>query len=268
MYFTTVRLNGLAVVDLPIVGALPSDPYILKSADGLGPPEVVVSIVDTLNAGGVYQGRRPQGREVVLNVALNPNYKTKETVADLRTTLYGMLTPGHIDNVVIQIMNEGDVLVQTDGYIKKLEIVPFTDDPEVQLTFACPGQYLEALDDLYVDPGHLASPSIVNQGTAPAGFRMECNFVAAVTAWSLTDESGNKMDIKYAFQIGDKLTIDTRPGSRGIWVLRGSVTTNIIYALTPDSKWYMLHGGTNAFTTSTQKFTWGNVFYKPRYWGI
>ncbi len=38
MKFNKIRLLGVTNVDLPIVGADPSGPYVLKSADGLGPP--------------------------------------------------------------------------------------------------------------------------------------------------------------------------------------------------------------------------------------
>jgi Phage tail protein len=268
MYFTKIRLNGLSVVDLPIVDAKPSDIYILKNAMGLGPPEVDVSIVNTLNAGGFYQGRRPQPREIVLHIGLNPNYGIDQTASDLRQTLYGMLTPGLTDNVRIDIMNDDIVLANTTGYVKKLEISPFSNTPEVQMTLACLQQYFLAPVPLYLEPPDKANPLIDNVGTAPAGFHMELTFTAAVTNWTLTDPIGTKMHIVYNFASGDTLIIDTRPGNRGIWVRRNSVLTNIIYALSTDSIWYMLHGGDNVFTTSSQAFNWGDLFYLPQYWGI
>lgn len=268
MYFTKVRLSGLSAIDLPIIGALPSDPYILKVADGLGPPEVVVSIADTLNAGGVYQGRRPQGREVVLNISLNPDFKVGQTVSDLRTTLYGMLTPGPDDSILVQIMNGDAVLMQTVGYVKKLEIVPFTSDPEVQLTIACPKQYFEAPEIMYVSPGAQATPIITNVGTAPTGFHIEFEITGGPQSLALIDARGNKMEVVYNFAVGDLLKFDTRPGIRDISLVRAMANINLIHALTPQSKWHMLHAGDNAFTTSTQEFTWGSVYYTPVYWGI
>lgn len=268
MYFTKIRLNGLTAVDLPKVGAQPSDLYILKSADGLGPPEVDVSISKTLNAGGYYQGRRPQSRELVFLVGLNPDYSVGMTAADLRTTMYGMLTPGSSDSVLVEIMNANTVLAQTTGYVKKLEIVPFTKDPSVQITMPCLQQYLEAPALLYVVPATMATPSITNVGTAPEGFHMELIFTAGMSSWTLTHSSGRKMELVYGFVSGDKLIIDTRPGSRGIWVLRGAVLTNIIYTLSADSVWHMFHGGVNNFTASSASFTWGDVYYLPQYWGI
>ena len=268
MYFTKIRLNGLSVIDFPIVGALPSDPYILKNVDGLGPPEVDVALAKTLNAGAVYQGRRPQTREPVLLIGLNPDFTVGQTVSDLRVNLYGMLTPGYVDRIKLDIMDEDAVLASTTGYLKKFEIVPFSKDPEVQLTIACLDQYLIAPDELYLTPDKLA-PTIDNIGTAPAGFYMEAIFTAPQTEWALFDPNGyTEMRIVYSFLTGDKLIIDTRPGRRGIWVDRGGVKTNIIWALTVQSVWYMLHGGENIFNTTSQTFDWGDVFFLPQYWGV
>jgi len=268
MRFTKLRFNGLTVVDFPIIGAKPTDTYICKSVDGLGPPEVDVSIADTLNAGGVYQGRRPQSREIVALIGLNPDYTAGEVPSDLRSSLYGLLTPGYADNVVVQIVNVEEVLASTTGYVSKMEINPFSKDPEVQITIPCLQQYFQAVDTLFVEPSDKDNPEIENVGTAPAGFHMEVNFTADLSSWTLSDISGKKMKFDYAFLDGDLLAFDTRPGVRGVWLTRDSVTTNIIYALSSDSTWYMLHGGVNAFITSSNSFDWGDVFYLPQYWGI
>jgi hypothetical protein len=269
MKFTKIRVNGLTAVDLPIVNALPSDVYILKNVDGLGPPEVDVSIADTLNAGGYYQGRRPQSRQIVMKIGLNPDFSAGQTASDLRASLYGMLTPGAADNLTIQIMDGAVVLVQTQGYVAKMEINPFSKDPEVQVTIDCVGWYLEAPNLLYVAPASKAVPAILTgPGAAPSGIHLEVIFTTNLSSWTLTNAAGKKMLVTYAFLTNDKLAIDTRPGARGIWLTRGGVTTNIIYALSTDSTWLMLHGGNNEFTTSSASFNWGDVYYLPQYWGI
>src|SRR4051794_8917947 len=105
MKFTKLRMTGLNVLDLPVVEALLTDKYLLKSVDGLGPPEVDVSIAPTLNGPGVYKGRRPQSRQIVALIGLNPDYNDGETASDLRSALYGMLTPGAKDYISVEIMN-------------------------------------------------------------------------------------------------------------------------------------------------------------------
>lgn len=268
MRFTKLRFNGLSVVDFPILGATPQDVYICKGVDGLGPPEIQVSLADTLNAGGYYQGRRPQNRQIVALIGLNPNYTLGQVPGDLRTSLYGMLNPGAGDDITVQIVNVEDVLASTVGYVSKMEINPFSDAPEVQITVDCTKPYLEATDELFLAPASKPSPLIDNVGTAEAGFHMEVQFTSDLSEWILQHSSGRKMHFVYDFLTSDLLTIDTRPGNRGIWVTRSGITTNIIYSLTADSIWHMLHGGVNNFSTSSSDFDWGDVFYLPQYWGI
>jgi hypothetical protein len=266
--FTKLRFNGLTPVDFPIVGATPQDVYICKSVDGLGPPEIDVSIAETLNAGGYYQGKRTQNRQIVALIGLNPDYSSGEVPADLRTSLYGMLTPGEGDSITVQVINDEEVLCYTVGYVSKMEINPFADVSEVQITVNCEKPYLVTPDELFLDPGDKDAPQIENVATAPAGFHMDVVFTADTSGWTLTHSSGRKMEFNYEFLAGDTLSIDTRPGNRGIWVTRSSVTTNIIWSLTADSIWFMLHGGVNIFATSSSAFDWGDVFYLPQFWGI
>lgn len=268
MYFTKIRLNGLEVIDLPIVHARPSDLYILKNADGLGPPEVEVSILDTINAGGFYQGRRVHSRELVFLVGLNPTYENNQRVSDLRESLYGLLTPDLAESVKIEIMDEETSLAYTTGYVKKFEVVPFSKTPEVQITMACLQQYWVTPSNLYVELTDKLHPFIENVGTAPAGFHMEVIFSSSVSGWTLMDDFNKKMLFNYTFGAGDILIIDTRPGMRGIWVNKLGVITNIIYTLSADSSWLILHGGKNQFHTNVQLFDWGDVYYLPQFWGI
>lgn len=268
MFFTKIRLIGLSTIDFPISGTTTADPYILKSADGLGPPDIDVFIANTRSAGGVYQGKRTQSREIVLSIGLNADYSIGQTVSDLRNTLYGLLTPSFEDIITIQLMDEDEVLFQTTGSVKKLEISPFAKDPSVQVTIPCVQPYFDGPSVIHVIPASKAAPVITNLGTAPTGFRMGVLFTAPVTNWTLSDSSGGKMEITYSFLSGDLLVINTNPGSRGIWLTRSAVTTNIIYALSSDSLWYMLHGGANTFATNSQTFDWDDVYYRPVYWGI
>lgn len=268
MRFTKIRLAGLTSIDLPISGAMPSDRYILKEVDGLGPPEVDVSIADTLNAGGVYQGRRPQNREIVLKIGLNPDYSSGQTASDMRTYFYGMLTPGSTDEVGVFVLNDANVVACTTGYVKKLEISPFSKDPEVQITIACVWPYLQAPMVLYVDPSGKSTPEIENSGTAPSGFHMEVIFTQPASSWVLTDATGKKMEFVYDFLVDDKLSFDTRPGYRSINLERNLITSNILYSLSANSEWVMLYGGLNTFVSSSSDFNWGDVYYTPQYWGI
>jgi hypothetical protein len=268
MKFTKLRFNGLTVVDFPIIGAKPQDVYICKSVDGLGPTEIDVSIADTLNAGGYFQGRHFHNRQIVALIGLNPNYSTGMTAEELRTNLYGLLTADIDGTLTVSVVDIEEVLASTVGYISKMEINPFTDTPEVQITVETTSPFLKAPDELFIEPDDKDAPIIDNVGTALSGFYMGLTFTADTAGWTLTHSSGRKMEFNFAFETGDLLEFDTRPGHRGIWVTRDAVRSNIIYTLTSDSVWFMLHGGANLFASSSSSFDWGDVFYLPQFWGI
>ncbi len=268
MDITKIRLIGLFTVDFPIVVALPSDPYILKGADGLGPPVVDVSIATSTVQGGTYQGRRPQNREIVLRVGLNPNYKLGQTAAGLRDTLYGMLTPAAADALPVKLMKDDIVVAETTGYVSNIVIVPFSKEPEVQITIPCIEPYFSSPNLVTLVPTSKTGFVIPNNGTAPTGFEMEITFLPSGINWTLNGLGSEKMTFDYIFQNGDKLKFNTNPGQRFIQVTRNNVPINIIHTLTPDSVWLMLRGGNNAFTIFNPVFNWGFVSYKPKYWGL
>jgi len=271
MQFTKIRLAGRTNIDMPFFGLRPSNPYILKQADGLGPPEI-----DVFLSGGIYQGRKPQDREIIVRAGLNPNYAVGQTAASMRTTLYGLLTPGGNDNITVQLMNGPVVVVQTSGYVKRIEIVPFSKDPEVQITIACAKPYLYEPTEKtlgLLELGTPASPfTIENPGSVTAGFYLELTYNANQdTYWTLYSGGAGvapKFRINYPFLNGDILMIDTREGQRSIKRTRGSSTINVLYALSTDSTWPTLHPGTNTFWTSSTSFNWGKAIFTPRYWGI
>lgn len=274
MYFTKIRLtpSGLTPIDFPIIGALPSDVFILKTAGGLEPTDVDLFIKNTLYQGGVYQNRRPQLRFPVLRIGLNPAWNVGQTASDLREILYRLLTPGPGDIVTMDLMNGATVVATGQGYVDKFEAVPWAKDPEVQLTMQLLNPYLEAPTDTAVATGALSktTPTIANTGNAPTGFRMEFVLTGAISSFNLS-RSGVPFNIVPAAGVlttGDTLVIDTRNGKREVSRTRAGVPLNLLYALAANSVWHQLYAGNNVFATNTSAFNWGNVLFRPQYWGI
>jgi hypothetical protein len=289
MDFTKINLSGISSIDFPIVGAAPTDPFILKSVDGLGPPEIDVSIAQTLNNGGVYQGSIPQNREIVMTVGLNPDYVSGQTVSNLREMLYSLITPGS-DNVVLNVANDLIVVATTTGYVKTMVINPFSKDPEAQITIESPKIFLEASDVIhsipvnYVNGDGFVQTNITNIGSGPSGFHMEITITTdELSGWDMRplnfDPSLNLSPYAtWTPEIGDILIFDTRPGYRGIWYTRSSsAPISLLYTLATDdgsgttpSPWLMLKPGLNSFITDLDidAFIWNDFYYLPQYWGI
>lgn len=274
MILDRIRLEGLTTIDMPIIFALPTNKYIVKAADGLGPVEVDVYIANTLAQGGQYQGRRPQSREIVLRVGLNPDYGSGQNASDLRNELYGLLSPNVTDNILVQLMSNAlTVDMQTEGYVKRIEIVPFSKDPEVQIVIACPEPYFEAPVTSNWVPSVKNNFIVPNLGTAPTGFILEATFTSARAGWTL--RHGDPADgppylyTSYTFATGDTILYWTQPGERYLYVRKANGTEiNIIDTMSDASSWLMLHGGDNLFTTSHTNFNWGFINRRARFQGV
>lgn len=270
MIFDTIRLVGASNVDLPIRNIEQATAsYILKAADGLGPPDIDVLIKQSLYQGGVYQNSRPQGREPVIRILLNPI--GAQTTESLRTILYGMISTTKYKPGKIQIRSAGVTVAETTCWVKRFEVGLFNPDVEVQITYDCLGPYLSAPADVSPATGAISksAPVIPYSGTAPSGFKMEISLLGAPSSITLTDtDTGEKMLITYAFAAGDVVLFDTRAGSRTVSVTRSGTTTSLLQYLSADSSWPQLEAGNNSFTMSTSNWNWVSLSYRPQYWGV
>jgi hypothetical protein len=286
-HWTFLRLTGansVAFVDLYKEGATPNDMFISKGIDGLGAPEIDVSI-----SKGKFQARQPRDRQIVARVGLNPDYSAGETPADLRAYLYGMLT-GNSDGPAVSVIVMDGVsteLFRTVGYISKMDNNPFTKDPEVAITIDCLSPYFHSQTPRQpITDGDTvaatANPQWPNRGSAPTGFYMAGTFGAAYDKFGLrdTDNTSNILQFDLFLKLGvhgginDKILFDTTEGQRfAYWdkyVSPGVYTRyDLLSAMPSNSQWLQLHNGINrwqAFFTSS--ITWDDIHYTPLHWGV
>lgn len=282
MKMDLLRFIGASSVDFPIIGADASGPFVLKGADGLGPTEVNVRLARTTFEQALYQGKSAALRQITVVVGLQPDWDTGQTAEELRTILYGLLTPRYNQLVRVEISHNGIVQGYAQGQVAKMEPSLFSKDPAVQIVISCDYPYLLDPYTIQQEPAQstvsgIRAFDILNQGTAPAGFKAGFILRSNVgTTLTLTDSDprGQKMEIKGINWVsGDKFLIDTRPGSRGVW--RGaaggpfiSVLNNMNAAV---SEWIHLYGGTNTLLLNTTAFDWDPDFkflHQPAYWGV
>lgn len=282
MKMNLLRFVGATNVDFPLMGADPSGPFVLKSVEGLGPPEVNVRMAQTVLEGGLYQGKRPSLRQIIALVGLQPNWDVGQTAEQLRTQLYSLLTPRYGQMVLVEIIYDGVVQAYAQGQVSRLEPALFTKDPAVQITLDCDYPYLLGPSTVSQQPaqrdaGGIRAFDIENDGTAPTGFKMGVILRASVNgSLVLSDEDprGQKVQIDgINWVAGDRFVIDTRAGSRGIW--RGasggalqSVLNNMNAGV---SEWIQLYGGDNSLLLNTTAFDWDpayNFVHQPAFWGV
>lgn len=282
MKMDMLRFIGATSVDLPILGADPSGPFVLKGADGLGPVEVTVRMAQTVLEKAIYQGKSPTLRQIIAVVGLQPEWNEGQTAEQLRTILYGLLTPKYGQMVRVEIVGDGVVKGFAQGQVSKMEAALFTKDPAVQITIDCDYGYLLAPTMVFQEPvqstvGGIRSFHVVNNGTAPSGFKMGAILRANVgMSLVLSDENplGQKFQVDGINWVsGDKFVIDTRPGTRGVWRGPGggalvSVLNNMNAAV---SEWMYLYGGDNQLLLNTTAFDWDPAYtfaHQPAFWGV
>ena len=282
MKMNTLRFIGASTVDFPIADADASGPFVLKGADGLGPVDVTVRLGKTVLEKATDQGKSPTLRQVTVVVGLQPDWDAGQTAEELRSVLYGLLTPRYNKMVRIEIVNENGVAAFAQGHVSKMEAAQFTKDPAVQIVVDCDYGYLLSPTSVVQEPvqstvGGIRAFDVENEGNAPAGFKMGVILRANVgTSLVLSDEDplGMKVQIDGLNWVsGDKFVIDTRPGSRGIWRGPGggalvSVLNNLNAAV---SQWMFLYGGDNRLLLNTTAFDWDPAYkfaHQPAYWGV
>jgi hypothetical protein len=282
MKMDLLRFIGTSSVDFPILGADPSGPFVLRGVDGLGPPQVNVRMGKTVLRKALYQGKSPVLRQIVAVVGLQPNWDEGQTAEELRTILYGLLTPRYNQMLRIEIVSSGAVQAFAQGQVSNMEAALFTDKPAVQITIDCDDAYLLHPSELTVQPAHALTSgkqqfTVSNPGTADSGFKAGFTLMANAGDPILladSDPRGQKFQVSgINWLAGDRFVIDTREGSRGVW--RGAGGGSLVSVLNQMdasvSEWMQLYGGDNVLQLNTTAFDWDPPFkfkFTPAYWGV
>lgn len=282
---------GPKTFTFPVFGSSPLDKYIVKKAEGLDPPNTTLFIKQLTTNYGLYQGRRPEGRQIVLTFELNPDYSTGETISSLRQELYYMLTLTNANIFPLELRffyypGESLDYVYTKGYVKNIAASPFSQSNEVQVTIDCLSPYLHGhaisvpVDGPPNQTGYLLFDKI---GTAPADFECVVRRINAnsATQCKLRDIPGGfstsgkipMLDMRPSdtspFLQNDTISIKSTVSSREISLTRYGVVTSLLYSLTASSNWFSLPmGPIELELTPAGEYEFVSFSYTPMYWGI
>lgn len=270
---TSVDVQSENPFILEIRDARPTDSIIVEKIEGLGPPDVDLFMGDYARDGGSYSGRRVPPRNVTFTLRINPNYKLNESVSGLRNMLYKAFMDPFEDADSLPFILHDDELPDrfVEGHTEKFDTDIFSGDTVVTIATRCPNPYI--LDVEWTSHA-AAGPSFPFQydGTAGAGMVLELTFTTGSTLTTI-DLNDKKMFLDYDFLLGDELLIDTRRGHRKIQVTRAAETTDILYALDPDSVWLELHSLANLIkvygaVTTDIPANFDNISFRTAYWGV
>jgi hypothetical protein len=273
---TRIDVDSENAFYVPILGASPKDSLLLRTVDGLSPPDVDLFIGDYARDGGFYQGRRVAKRNVVFTFDLNPNPALGETVAGLRELLYKAFVDPLVDAdyIKINLLDDEGRTRYLVGYTEKFETDIFSVDTVCQISIVCPDPYLrEDTKTVLTDPTGWVSVPFAYTGTAETGFEVEIVITAPTSTLTL-ENNGRTMIIDRNFFAGDVVSINTNRGSRSLTVTHpGSPAEPLIASLSPLSPWLELHSQSNVMkvygsTESDIVAAVRTLAYTQAYWGI
>jgi hypothetical protein len=263
------------VLSLPILGATPKSSLLVQKVTGLGPADINLFIGDFSRDGGIYQGRRVGNRNPVMTITLNPDPALDETVKSLRETLYKAFVDPLVDAdfVKLNLIDDVDDVRYLVGYTEKFETDPFDVETVAQISMLCPDPYIRDNDEIVLTDvsGWVTVPFTYN-GTAETGFETMIS-ISSATSFLTLENNGKTMVFEYSFLTGDEVYINTTRGARSLTLVRSSVESSLLAALTPESPWLELHSQGNVMkvygeTSGDTIATIQSLSYRQAYWGI
>lgn len=280
-----------------------SSPFILKSATGLEPSE----IIKTYNDGPKFFRVRPKERVVAFSIKLNPNYTGNVTIGDLRDQVYKLVAYNTKANVwnsdtrlQIRFMNGTTYVASLFGYITRVDADIFSNSSDVSITIECEDPFLRSTTEIDLSSGIQPTSTVShtyfngityevesafactdNKSTAPHGFKMEAECIAVPPSSETEPEkfivwdSRNPLYYIFSsmdnFQVGDVIHFSSEEDDRYLYNQRttigGTSYRQMINRIYWGSIWPMISPGEN-FIEVSQGFKITKVSHRESYWGI
>jgi hypothetical protein len=264
--------------------ASPSDSYILRGVTGLDADELTPQLHST----GFYTGKRffhvkPKAREITMRVILNPNPNPPsgipETASELRNKLYTLISSYRTSQIRLDFIGfEARVFIE--GFITKFESSLDSQISEVTITVRCDYPYFRTPERFGMTTDVLNSlsktrPVVVNGfSNAPHGFRLRLMATATFTYFLIGSPTQYDWYFEisgFSFQTGDILSICSEEDNKFVVRERtGTVNTNLIRYVSPQSEWPLLFPGVNSDfeITGGLLFDYVEFSYYGTLWGL
>lgn len=269
--------GGPVLMTLDLDGVDPNSPVVVQSVSGLNPSDVTVFKGDFSRDGGYYQGRRSAGRNLVLNLKLNPDWANDVMVSDIREDLYSNFLEPASDT-------EGVMLVFKDsskpdryaiGYVETFPADLFTKETTAQISLICVDPFIKSYDITTAsDAVGWSQTTVAYDGSKKTGGLFELEVKTAVSAAHLylgADPNPQRIRLENAnFLVGDIISINTTPGSR--WIRQnGSDVMTLLSPLQDD--WLQFNKGDNLVRACGLVLGDGKVVlkewtFRSAWWGI
>lgn len=256
--------------------------YLVKAMIGLDADEIVSKFYGFSKTSNKrqYSFSLPK-REIVMRIVLNPNYRTNETISDIRDRLYRTISADRSGIITLLFKSGGASVAKIEGFVTKFEVPHFSSEPELQITIKCDDPLFRSIGPVEHKTAQLPTGNNFvltdTVSTAPHGFEMCFTAAAAATSILIQDQ---ETDPEWSFSvipdaaltIGDKIRISSIYGNKVVEILPigGGDPIPIMDKVVVGSFWPLLFPGSNFFWFEDfgTNFTWDYITYYPTFWGV
>jgi len=258
------------------------NPYTLQGLWGLDADEIISKFYGNCLASGVqFYSPSVENRDIVLKIALNPQFRNGKTYSDLRDDLYRVISSSRTGLIELRFKDGDATQASISGYVSKFEAPHFEQNPLVQITIKCDDPTLKAVEVYEVPLEFLGENSSVFDGlsTAPHGIDFSLEFVSAATEFIMKDDEttpswtfeivpGILGADPAGFAIGDVLYFSSNKESKEVYIVRGEDTYYLADKVQPNSIWPIVFPRYNTFVVEPGDVDWKYMKYYPTYWGV
>ena len=219
---------------------------------GLDPVKATLVSSSFANMDGEeYQSSRREPRNIKLQIELDPDPETGDTVYGLRKTIYKFFMPK--SEVSFRLFMSDGLEVDIVGRVETCETALFTQEPAVDISVMCfKPDFYELTPELVEGTTTSGETPITIEyaGSIETGIQLTLNVDRALPEFSVfhvppSDETKTMDFDNFPLEAGDVLNISTVRGAKGATLTRAGVTSSVLYGISPQSNWIELQPGTN-----------------------
>lgn len=264
---------------------LSADPRYEPVLSGTGPPSATIMRSKMATSDGTrFNSATVDERNLVLTIYM------RRDIARARLALYRWAAA----KAYIKVYYENDGIdVWLDGYIETVEVDPWEQLQNVQISIICPQPFWQDLQETYTDASDVkgafsfpfaipaagiplstidqtASSVIVNDGQVSTGLRIEILAkVRSLQPRIYNLETGEFIGFSVDMEPGDRLIVNTTTGQKSIVLSRNGIKTNYINTLMAGSTWLQLSVGRHEFSYTVDEGALEMVIYHTnKYQGV
>jgi len=251
-----------------------TDGLVLEDIGGLDPVKAAIVSTGYANADGQqFQGARREARNIIFQLALEPDYITT-TVRAVRRRLYNFFMPKTL--IEMRFYDSEGPTVKIMGYVEDLDAPLFSKEPRAQISVLCLDPDLVDIDEVTLTGDTVSTSTetlVTYEGDVETGFVFVLNVDRSLSEFVLylraPDSTIRSLTFQAALLADDVVTISTVFGDKYATLLRGGILSSLLYAVTPQSSWLEFENGDNYLRVyATGAAIPYELTYTPKYGGM